>query len=171
MTDPRQERIDRLYAGAETKLVADKARTVRRGPVLFVSVCLALALSVGVVAVIDLRRLQTPVGATLAWTGAAVFGDCTVYRERSVPGPRAIDPRTPEQRCRDLRRRTEADRAQSQLVGIEVTEARSDGERARTVVRVTRRSGTVMVPVELRREDGAWVVVRTAEVCDAIGCA
>lgn len=172
MTDPGQERIDRLYAQAEAKLVADKARTVSRGPVLAIATCLVLALAVGVVAVIDLRRLDSPVGATLAWTGAAVFGNCTTYRELSVAGPDLPqDSRSDEQRCRDLRAQTEVNREQSQLVGIEVLESQEDGERARAVLRVTRPSGTAQVAVELRRQDGGWVVVRTARVCEAVGCA
>lgn len=172
MTDPGRERIDRLYAQAEGKLVADRARTVNRGPALLIGTCLALALAVGAVAAVDLRRLQTPVGTTLGWTGAAVFGECTAYRERSVaaPGTRP-DTRTEEQRCRDLREQTEINREQASLVAIEVLESQNDGERARAVLRVSRPSGTVQVPVELRRQGGAWVVIRTDALCDSIGCA
>jgi len=39
---------------------------------------IAPVLAVGVVAAVDLRRLQTPHGTALAWTGAAIFGDCTL---------------------------------------------------------------------------------------------
>jgi len=64
---------------------------VRRGPEVLVGV---LALGVGVVAAVDLRRLMTPTGTALAWTGAAVFGDGTAYERLSVAEPCA----TPDDR-------------------------------------------------------------------------
>jgi len=67
---------------------------------------LALTLAVGTIAAIDLRRLQTPRGTALAWTGAAVFGDCTAYLALSVPDPAAPQ----EVRSDPLRRAVGPDR-------------------------------------------------------------
>jgi hypothetical protein len=173
-TETERERIDRLYAQAEEKLEGVKAQRVRRGPVSLIAVCLGLSLVVGLVAAVDLRRLQSPQGTALAWTGAAVFGDCTGYLELSVPDPAAVVPdrRSDDELCRDLRARTEDARGDAPRIdilaakGVEV-----DEERATVEVQVLRPARTRTVVLDLRRQDDGWVVVRTAPTCLAVGCA
>ena len=85
MTDRQDAELERRYAQAERKLDAYYDKRRRRGPPILLGTLLALTLAVGVTTAIDLRRLQTPGGAALAWTGATLFGDCTRYLNLSVP--------------------------------------------------------------------------------------
>ena len=174
MTETERERIDRLYAKAEEKLEEVNAKRVERGPISLIAVLLGVSLVVGVVAAVDLRRLQSPRGTALAWTGAAVFGDCTAYLELSVPDPDAVVPdrRSDGELCRDLRSRTEGARGDApriEIVAGEVTEL--GDERAQVQVEVTRPSRTRSVVLDLQRNGDGWVVVRTAPTCLAVGCA
>jgi hypothetical protein len=174
VTESRQERIDRLYAEAEGKLEDVKAKRVQRGPISLIAVLLGLSLVVGFVAAVDLRRLQSPRGTALAWTGAAVFGDCTAYLELSVPDPDAVVPdrRSEMELCRDLRAQTEDARGDAPRIDIAVEdEAVVEGDRAAVEVRVVRPERTRSVVLELRRKDDGWFVVRTAPTCLAVGCA
>ena len=172
MTETREQRIERLYAEAERSLEVVKANRVRRGPESLIAVLLLVSLSVGAVAVIDLRRLQTPRGAALAWTGAAVFGDCTAYARLSVPPRLAVrDPRSPAERCVALRRATQDAREQSGRVGIDLLQVGESGPDARAVVRLRRPRGVVSVQLELIRVDAGWAVVRTDATCRVVGCA
>ena len=180
MSETDEQRIARLqaelaelegrYADAEQTRSGRTAASARRGPVSLIAVCLGVALSVGVVAAIDLRRLQTPTGAALGWTGAAVFGDCTAYRELSLPRPG--DSRDADQQCLALRATTEQNRQRAGAVEVEVTEVQQDGAQAVATVRLVRPlQRRVDVDLSLRRVDDSWVVVLTDEVCDAVGCA
>jgi hypothetical protein len=163
LTDPREQ----AYARLEHKNVARTAATVRRGPVSLVAVCLLVALSVGVVAAVDLRRLQTPRGTAMAWTGAAVFGDCTAYRELSR-GPRDGDA---DERCLSLREQTEDARARAGDVEIELVRVEQDGDRADAVVRVRLPERTSReVPLELRRDGDRWRVELTRPACAVLAC-
>jgi hypothetical protein len=170
VTDGRDERLERLYAQAERKNEARKAATVRRGPIGLIAVCLGVALVVGITAAIDLRRLHTPEGTALAWTGAAVFGDCVAYRELTVG--LTDDDRDDGEQCRDLRRLTEDARDRPGDVEIEVLEAEEDGDRARAVVRVRRPGvdGDVDVPIEMRPRRSGWQVERADATCAALPC-
>lgn len=164
------DELERRYAEAEATRGGRSAATARRGPVSLIAVCLGVALAVGVVAAIDLRRLQSPTGAALAWTGAAVFGNCTAYRELSLMTP--VDARTPEAQCDALRERTELGREQADDVQIEVVAVEQDGDAATATVRLTRPEQPVAeVSLTLRRVDEGWVVLLTDEVCAEIGCA
>ena len=172
MTEQRNERTERLYAQAEQKLEGVKARQVARGPVTLIGVSLALCLAVGIVAAVDLRRLQTPLGTALGWTGAAVFGDCEAYQRLSVPDPAAApDPRSDAQRCAELRSRTEPDRARAATIGITARDPVERGPEAQVSVTVSRPDGEKAVTLDLVRKDDGWVVVRTAPTCLAVGCA
>ena len=172
MSEQRNERTERLYAQAEQKLEGVKARQVARGPVSLIGVSLALCLAVGVVAAVDLRRLQTPLGTALGWTGAAVFGDCEAYLRLSVPDPAATaEPRSDAQLCVELRMRTEPARAVAASIGISASEPVEQGEQARVAVLVTRPDGERSVTLDLVSQDDGWVVVRTAPTCLAVGCA
>jgi hypothetical protein len=168
LSEDREARIERLYAEAERKNETRKAATVRRGPVSLIGVCLGVALLVGVVAAVDLRRLQTPDGTALAWTGAAVFGDCTAFRRLSA----LPDERDDDEDCRVLRRRSEAARDRPAEVEIEVLSASEEGDRAAAVVRV-RQPGTPAerVPLSMvRGRGGGWAVELTDETCALVPC-
>ena len=160
----------RRYAEAEATRGGRSAATARRGPISLIAVCLGVALVVGVVAAVDLRRLQSPSGAALAWTGAAVFGNCAAYRDLSLATP--PDVRTAEEQCAVLQERTEQAREQADDVQIEVVRVQQDGGTATATVRVTRPAERAAeVPLSLRRVDDGWVVLLTDEVCAAVGCA
>jgi hypothetical protein len=158
--------VERRYAEAEQRTAGRSRATARRGPVSLIAVCLGVALAVGVVAAVDLRRLQTPTGTALAWTGAAVFGDCTMYRELSVPTVEDADTQ-----CRELRRTTAPARERAAEVEIEVVGVERDGDDAVATVRLERPlQRTVELSLPLRRSGDGWAVVRTDEVCAAVGC-
>ena len=174
MTETREERIERLYAQAEEKLEGVKAKRVQRGPLSLIAVCLGLCLVVGFVAVVDLRRLQSPTGTALAWTGAAVFGDCTAYLDLSVPDPDAVVPdrRSDAELCRDLRAETQEARGDAPRIDIVVISELSErGDTTGVQVEVRRPGRTRSVLLPLRRQGDGWVVVRTAPTCLAVGCA
>lgn len=162
MTD---QRLERLYAQAETKNEARKAATVRRGPVSLIAVCLGVALVVGITAAVDLRRLQTPRGTALAWTGAAVFGDCTAYRQLSVDTAADDDAW-----CRALHAATEEARDRPGDVDLAVVSVREQGDRATVLVTVRRADDERQVSLALRRQDGDWAVLPQGEVCELVPC-
>ncbi|MCW2614622.1 MAG: hypothetical protein JWN08_1616 [Frankiales bacterium] len=170
--ETREQRVERIYAQAEQSLEGVKARRVRRGPEVLIGVTVLLALAVGTVAAVDLRRLMTPSGAALAWTGAAVFGDCTAYERLSVAAPGApADDRSSAERCQDLQAATARDRDDSSSVGIELLSVRQDRDSAQAQVRVTGPDGVADVRLELVEVSDGWAVVRTAPTCRAVGCA
>ena len=128
-----------------------------------------LSLAVGAVAAIDLRRLQTPRGTALAWTGAAVFGDCTAYDRLSIaPAP---ERRSDAAVCRDLRAATEDARADASTIGIDVLSVEQRGREATVEVQVRRGADEASVELPLRRKGDGWGVVLTDEVCRVVGCA
>ncbi len=171
MTETREQRTERLYAEAERSLDVVKARRVRRGPETLIAVLVLLSLAVGVVAAVDLRRLMTPRGTALAWTGAAVFGDCTAYDRLSVPASgAAADRRSQAQRCLALRRATQDARDESGRVGIDLLQVQQDGRDARAVVRLSRPQGVAVVQLDLVRDGAGWAVVLTDATCRVVGC-
>lgn len=117
-------------------------------------------------AAIDLRRLQSPRGTALAWTGAAVFGDCTAYQRLSI----VDDERSEQEVCRALRARTEPARQQAGRVGIDVRSVEQRGRSATVGVELRRGDQVVRVELPLRRKGDGWGVVLTDEVCDVVGC-
>lgn len=128
-----------------------------------------LSLAVGTVAAIDLRRLQTPTGTALAWTGAAVFGDCTAYDRLSIPAE--SERRSDAAICRALRAATEDARAEAAGIGIELESVEQRGREATAVVVIRRDDEEASVELPLRRKGDGWGVVLTTEVCRAVGCA
>lgn len=155
--------LEQRYAELERTLQPQRARSIARGPIGLIGVCLVLSLAVGTVAAVDLRRLQTPRGTALAWTGAAVFGDCTAYERLSFED---VDART----CRALRASTAQAREQAAGIGIDVLSVQRRGREATVRVQVRRGAGTEQVDLLLRRKGDGWAVVRSAEVCAAVGC-
>jgi hypothetical protein len=161
--------LERRYAAAEQPLETQRARSVRRGPVTLIGVLLVVALAVAAVAVVDLRRLRTPGGAALAWAGAAVYGDCTAFRELSTRV--RDDGRSSEERCAALRRATEDNRANPTQVQIALVSVQERGDAATATVRITRRDVTQTVPLQLRPQDDGWAVVLSDDVCALVPCA
>jgi len=102
----------------EKQLEADRRRKMRRQPLILLGVLNALVLAVGTTAALDLRRLQTPGGTALAWVEAAVFGDCSVYRELSVPDRGTVERRTGMAVCKDLKAATGTARAQAGQIAL-----------------------------------------------------
>lgn len=170
MRDPAE--LHRQYVEAERKIEPQKARSIARGPIGLVGVLVVLVLAVGVVAAVDLERLQTPRGTALAWTGAAVFGDCRAYSQLSVPD--GEETRSEDEVCGELRVLTEPAREQAAQIGIDLLSVKQRGRAAIAEVELRRPQGervrTERVELPLRREGDGWVVVRTDEVCDVVGC-
>lgn len=158
------------FRQAERSLEPQRLRSIARGPIGLIGVLIVLSLAVGVVAVVDLRRLQTPRGAALAWTGAAVFGDCTAYDRLSVPPDGAGETRSTQEVCLDLRRGTAEARERSSEIGIEVLAVDERVDDAFVDVRLTRDDDVEELELQLRRGGDGWVVVRTYEVCLQVGC-
>lgn len=124
-----------------------------------------LVLAVGLISMVDLRRLQTPEGTALRWVQASVVGSCDDYLGYSVASADRPDPRTDDQICKDLRDRASKDRGMTyNLVLSAVTDTRVQ-------ILLTRGEVTVAVDVALVRRDGAWRVLRNALTCDSVGCA
>lgn len=166
---PEQEspELARRYAELERSLEPQRARSIARGPIGLIGVMVVLSLAVGTVAAVDLRRLQTPRGTALAWTGATVFGDCTAYDRLSLARD---DDRTDDQLCRDLRAGTQDARENASTIGIDVVSVEQRGREATVVVEVRRGDDEQTVPLELRRKGDGWGVLLTDEVCEAVGC-
>jgi hypothetical protein len=166
--------LSRRFAQLETSLEPQRQRSVARGPIGLIGVLAVLCLAVGTVAAIDFRRLQTPEGAALSWTGAAVFGDCVAFERRSVPVPGRPDRRTAEERCEDLQEQTQSAREESARYSIEVLSVQEREQAATVRVRVGRPDGertqTQTVDLLLEQRDQGWVVLRTAEACRAVRC-
>ena len=171
MTDRQDAELERRYAQAERKLDAYYDKRRRRGPPILLGTLLALTLAVGVITAVDLRRLQTPRGTALAWTGATLFGDCTRYLSLSVPDVGVTEPRSDEQLCASLLQRSAASRAAAAQIGFDLVEVRQEGDRATAVLSVRRPGRDDQVTLLMRREGGGWAVLRTPAVCLALGCA
>ena len=161
--------LARRYAELERSLEPQKAQSIARGPIGLIAVLVGLSLAVGIVAAIDLRRLQTPRGTALAWTGAAVFGDCEAYRRLSIN--EVADSRTQAEVCADLREETAQAREEAAQIGIDVLSIEQRGREATVEVEVRRPDGDERVALPLRRKGDGWAVVLTNEVCRAVGCA
>ena len=158
------------FRQAERSLEPQRLRSIARGPVGLIAVLIVLSLAVGVVAAVDLRRLQTPRGTALAWIGAAVFGDCTAYQRLSVPPAGAGVVRPEQEVCLDLRRGTQEARERSSEIGIEVLAVDEGVDDARVELRLTRADVVDELELQLRPGGDGWLVVRTYELCLQVGC-
>ena len=147
----------------------DTLRRMRRQPLILIALVDVLVLAVGATAAVDLRRLQTPTGTALAWTQAALFGDCGDYRRYALPDP--TDRRGDDERCRDLRTRTQPNRAASAGIALRRKGSEQSGSSATVRLEVTRTAGGSTVELHLRRVEGRWRVLLDPSACDAVGCA
>lgn len=160
--------LERRYAELERSLEPQRARSIARGPIGLIGVLVVLSLAVGVVAAVDLRRLQTPRGTALAWTGAAVFGDCIAYERLSIPDE--PEQRSDDEICRRLFASTQEARQDAAAIGIDVVSVEQRGREATVEVEVRRDERTRTVDLPLRRKGDGWGVVLTDEVCAVVGC-
>lgn len=160
--------LERRYAELERSLEPQRARSIARGPIGLIGVLVVLSLAVGVVAAVDLRRLQTPRGTALAWTGAAVFGDCIAYERLSIPAE--PEQRSDDEICRRLFASTQEARQDAAAIGIDVVSVEQRGREATVEVEVRRDERTRTVDLPLRRKGDGWGVVLTDEVCAVVGC-
>ena len=155
-------------ADAQERLRLERMRArARRQPLILIMVFNVLIVAVGMTAVVDLRRLQTPGGTGLRWLQAAVFGDCDDYLTYSIPDPSRPDSRSHEQFCQDLLRSSAAARAESLKIGFVLGPVGAD----RVQVRLTRRGVTKTVLMHVVKRNGHWRVVRDALTCSSVGCA
>jgi hypothetical protein len=163
----REER----WAVAERKLDVGYGKRIRRTPGVVIGITALLTLAVGITAAVDLNRLQSPRGASLAWTEAAVFGDCRAYLALSRPVDKATERRSDDEICRALRRKTENARNNSTRITIEAGTAQQTGRTATALVSVEKPEGTVRVELHLVRRADDWLVLRDEVACGQIGCA
>ena len=157
------------WAAAERTLDRGYRKRIRRTPGVVVGITGLLVLAVGVTAAVDLHRLQTPRGASLAWTEAAVFGNCRAYLALSQPV--GAESRSDDEVCRALHARTKAARDDPQKFDVEAGSVEQHGRTAKVLVRVTRPDATTQVALDLVRRGDDWRVLLDATACGQIGCA
>ena len=166
--------VNRRYAAAELTLEVAAAKRIRRTPAVLISLLALLVAGVGLVSSADLRRLQTPRGTALAWTEAAVFGDCRGYQKLSLAPPAdvlVVDRRSGEQRCTDLRRSTEDARLHSGSIRLDAVSVQRPGATAAVQVRLVRAGAERTVLLSLVRRGAGWAVLRDGSACAQIGSA
>jgi hypothetical protein len=127
-------------------------------------------LAVAVTAAVDLRRLQTPRGAALAWTEAATFGSCRAFLALSRPDDPLADRRTDEEICRSLRAATAKARSDVTRISLKARSVVQHGGTAVVVIDVRGPDGSRSVRLDLVRRGDAWLVVRRAGACGDVGC-
>lgn len=162
--------IEERYAAAERTLDVQRARRLRRTPLVLIGLIGALVLLVAITAAIDLRRLQTPRGAALAWTEAATLGECRGYLALSRPVDPLSERRTDDQLCRALRARTAEVRNRGVPVRIRPLRVQQGGRTATVDVRVAKGDATYDAHLSLVREGAKWRVLRDEVACAAVGC-
>lgn len=166
MTD-LEARYAELEAAAEDK----RRARMRRQPLILIALLQSLVVGIGLVAAVDLRRLQTPQGVALRWTQAATFGNCDDYLHFST----GSDGRSRAELCRALRAMTRDARLNNAQIGLAVRHTSRHGSTA--VVRldvsqsVGRNRDVRHAVLDLRRTGGRWVVVRDATSCAIVACA
>jgi hypothetical protein len=158
------------WARAERTLDVQAARRIRRTPGVVIGITSLLVLAVGSTAAVDLRRLQTPRGAALAWAEAATFGDCRGFLALSEVYDPTNERRTEEEICRALRAATESARANSTRITIGARSVVRAGNRAVVRVEVRGPDGSREVPLSMVRRGADWLVVRAAGACGDVGC-
>jgi hypothetical protein len=159
---------EQRWAAAELALDAQTAKRVRRTPGVVIGILALLVLAVGLTAAVDLHRLQTPRGAALAWTEAAVFGDCRAYFALSRPVD--ADARSESDQCRQLRRSTADARLSSANYSFTPGAIDRHGRTATVLIELRRPDRTVRAELHLVRRGADWLVLREPEACVSVGC-
>ena len=149
----------------------DDPRKARRQRLLLLVVLNSLVLATGLVASVDLRRLQTPGGTALRWVEAAVFGSCDDYLGFSVPAADTRDPRSPAEVCHDLREATAKARTEQLTIGLRLDRVETRASEAVARLTITRAEEQQPVEVSLVRRAGKWRVLRDETTCASVGCA
>jgi hypothetical protein len=162
--------IEQRYALAEQKLDVQKARRLRRTPGVLIAVLAGLVLLVGLTAAVDLRRLQTPRGAALAWISAATLGECRGYLTLSRPVDPLTERRTDDEICRALRARTADARNRGAGLSLSPLTVERSGRSAAVALRVKSATTSYDVRLALVREGATWRVLRDETTCAAVGC-
>ncbi len=163
--------LEQRWQAAEADAEAKRRRRARRQPLLLIALLDVLLVAVASTAVVDLRRLATPQGTALAWTQAAVFGDCGDYLRLSIPDPTVADRRTPEQLCTDLRAATRTARTNSARIALRPVGSTVRSSTATVRIELDQAAQPRVVVLELRRSGGGWRVLRDAQTCGSVGCA
>lgn len=161
---------EQRWASAERVLDVQAARRIRRTPGVVIGILALLVLAVGLTAAVDLRRLQTPRGTALAWTEAAVFGDCHAFLSLSRADDPATDRRTDDDICRALRKATAAARNDASRISLHATDVTRTGRSATAAVEVRGPEGTRTATLHLVRSGRGWVVLRSAAACGEVTC-
>jgi hypothetical protein len=154
---------EQRWASAERSLDVQAARRIRRTPAVLIAITGLLVLLVAVTAVVDLRRLQTPRGAALAWTEAAVFGNCRAYLSLSTARG---DDRSDDQICAALAQRTAPARRESNRYDLRAVAVDAAGAHATVTVEVRTPDGPHRLTEELVRDRHTWRVVRPSRACE-----
>jgi hypothetical protein len=165
---------EQRWATAERSLDAQAARRIRRTPGVVIGILGLLVLAVGVTAAVDLRRLQTPRGAALAWVEAATFGDCRAFLHLSRPESRPEDPiaeqRTDDQLCTSLRTATTQARAHAARTSLQPRAVVQHGPEADVTIEVRTPAGTRTLTLHLVRRGSDWLVLRRTGACSDLPC-
>ena len=159
--------IEERWRESERQMYAERAAKAARGRIITLAVLNLLLLAVGVITAIDLRRLNTPEGAALAWTEAALFGECRGYERLSLPD-------YPDEgegaRCRTLFVQAAPTRDVASTIAINPRGSQVAGETATVTVEVASPTRTVRPALSLRKEGDRWKVVRDPQTCAAVRC-
>jgi hypothetical protein len=161
---------EQRWAKAERGLDVQYARKIRRTPGVVIAIIASLTLAVGITAAVDLRRLQTPRGAALAWVEAAVFGNCRAYLALSVVGDPTAETRTDDELCQALRTASAEARADVTRIKIEPRLVEPHGRKAVVVIEVLGPEGRRQVGLDLVHRGHDWLVVRSAGACGDVSC-
>lgn len=153
---------EQRWATAERTLDASAARRIRRTPWIIIGIVALLVLAVGITAAVDLRRLQTPRGAALAWTEAATFGNCRAFFALSRPSDPLADRRTDDDLCRALRDASAPARADVTRVSITPRSVVQHGRSAVVLLDVRDPRGTRTIRLDLVHRGNDWLVLRGA---------
>jgi hypothetical protein len=161
---------EQRWAEAELTLDVQAARRIRRTPGVAIGILAGLVLAVGVTAAVDLRRLQTPRGAALAWTEAATFGDCRTFLSLSRPADPLAERRTDDQICRALRAATQAARGDASRIAVTARSVQQRGRSAVVAVEVRGPDGVRTADLRLEHRGADWLVLREAGACADVTC-
>jgi hypothetical protein len=161
---------EQRWATAERTLDVQAARRIRRTPGVVIGITALLVLAVGVTAAVDLRRLQTPRGAALAWVEAATFGDCRAFLSLSRPNDPAAEGRTDDEMCASLRAATASARADASRIALRPLLVTVHGRTADVVVEVRTPAADRHVTVHLVHQGHDWIVLREAGACGDVTC-
>jgi len=161
---------EQRWAAAERTLDVHAARRIRRTPGVVIGILALLVLAVGVTAAVDLRRLQTPRGAALAWTEAATFGDCGGFLALSVPSDATSERRNDDEICRALRSSTAEARTNATRIALQARSVQQRGRRASVSIDVRGPGGVRLVTLQLVRRGSHWLVLREPGACGAVSC-